>query len=123
MNKSKRKIAFSIVTPIAICGVLSTTPLKVDSMEIMNRNHCHGFRQSLLQESVNKLKANGSLTEEDVKNIECYMNKEREVKEKEIKEKIYNSECEKIDNMVSGKVITKEKGDKIKDAMKENLQQ
>ena len=41
----------------------------------------------------------------------------------EIKEKIYNDECEKIDKMVSNKIITKEKGEKLKVEVKENLQQ
>ena len=50
-------------------------------------------------------------------NQDSYMIKEREVKEKEIKEKIYNDECEKIDKMVSNKIITKEKGEKLKQAI------
>ena len=61
--------------------------------------------------------------EDDIKNIDSYMIKEREAKEKEIKEKIYNDECEKIDKMVSNKIITKEKGEKLKVEVKENLQQ
>ena len=44
-----------------------------------------------------------------------------EDKEKEMKDKIYNMECEKIDKMVSEKVITKEKGEKLKAAVKANL--
>ena len=39
------------------------------------------------------------------------------------REKIYNDECEKIDKMVSNKIITKEKGEKLKVEVKENLQQ
>ena len=77
----------------------------------------------LLRESINDLKEKGTLTEDDIKNIDSYMIKEREVKEKEIKEKIYNDECEKIDKMVSNKIITKEKGEKLKVEVKENLQQ
>ena len=77
----------------------------------------------MLRESINYLKEKGTLTDDDIKNIDSYMIKEREVKEKEIKEKIYNDECEKIDKMVSNKIITKEKGEKLKVEVKENLQQ
>ena len=59
---------------------------------------------------------------DDVKNIESYMVKDREAKEEEIKNKIYNAECEKIDKMVEQKVISKEKGEKLKLTVKDNLQ-
>ena len=48
--------------------------------------------------------------------------KDREAKEEEIKNKIYNAECEKIDKMVEQKVISKEKGEKLKLTVKDNLQ-
>ena len=84
---------------------------------------CPRGQYPLLRESINDLKEKGTLTEDDIKNIDSYMIKEREAKEKEIKEKIYNDECEKIDKMVSNKIITKEKGEKLKVEVKENLQQ
>ena len=87
-------------------------------------NDCpkHHLRGGLLKESVSDLKESGALTEDDVNNIKSYMTKERENKEAEIKEKIYKNECEKIDKMVSEKVITKEKGEKLKASVKENLE-
>ena len=40
----------------------------------------------------------------------------------QVKDQIYNEECTKIDKMVSEKVITKDQGDKLKAAVKENLE-
>ena len=68
------------------------------------------------------LQESGVLTDKDIKNIDEYMDKERTKKNAEMKEEIYKSECERIDTMVSQKVITKEKGNKLKSAViKENL--
>ncbi len=87
-----------------------------------NRCPCPGRRGSnFLRESMDELQEHGELTDEDIKNIDEYMDKERAKKNAEIKEEIYKYECEKIDAMVSQKVITKAKGDKLKSAVKENL--
>lgn len=113
MNKNKKLIAL-LITPVII---LCTSGLKVSAMDHQHR--CP--RNGSLRESVDELKENGILTEDDVKNIHSYMIKDRQAKEKEMKDKIYNMECEKIDKMVSEKVITKEKGEKLKAAVKANL--
>lgn len=87
-----------------------------------DRGHCPGRRgPNLFRESMDDLQESGVLTDEDIKNIDEYMDKERTKKNAEIKEEIYKNECEKIDTMVSQKVITKEKGNKLKSAVKKNL--
>lgn len=85
---------------------------------------CHGFcaKKPMLKESVDQLQKGGVLSEDDVKNIEIFINKERELMEKDMRSKVYKEECSKIDKMVSEKVITKDQGDKLKAAVKENLE-
>lgn len=128
MKKYSRLVAL-IITPVVIFATLCGGTVKAYALETtstyMDDSHCpkgHCPRgPGLLKESVDELKESGALTEQDVKNIDSYMSKERQVKEAEIKEKIYNSECEKIDKMVSGKVITKAQGEKLKATVKENI--
>ena len=85
---------------------------------------CNGFclRKPMLKDSVEQLQKGGVLSEDDVKNIEMFINKERELMEKDKRSKVYKEECSKIDKMVSEKVITKDQGDKLKAAVKENLE-
>lgn len=69
-----------------------------------------GFRSTLksLQES-------GVLTETDVKNIETY---HKEKRKSEMKERI----SEDINDMINNKVITAEKGAKLKEALEKELE-
>ena len=57
-----------------------------------------------------------------MKNIDTFIKKERDERMSQVKDQIYNEECTKIDKMVSEKVITKDQGDKLKAAVKENLE-
>lgn len=131
--KKNNKLVVSLFTFAIVLGTLCGGALKVNALEKSSVSSTYNDDNScykgpcprgggLLKESVNELKESGTLTEEDIKNIDSYMTKDREAKEAEIKEKIYNHECEKIDKMVSEKVISKEKGEKLKAAVKENIQ-
>ena len=134
MKKTNKSVGLVIVTLSIIFGTLCGGTLKVNALgnEITSSTYvndnscpkrlCPRVEGGLLKESINELKESGNLTEDDVKNINSYMTKDRESKEAEIKEKIYKVECEKIDKMVSEKVISKEKGEKLKETVKENIQ-
>ena len=128
MKKSNKLVVLTIISSIIfanLCGgVINANALEVTTTtSTYDGNKCPCPRGGgLLKESVSELKESGTLTEDDVNNINSYMTKDREKKEAEIKEEIYKSECEKIDKMVSEKVITKEKGEKLKASVKENLE-
>lgn len=133
MKKNNKVVALTIFTLAIIFGTLCGGVLKADALGNTTYSSTYSEDNShpkfpcprggcVLKESVSELKESGALTEEDVKNIDSYMTKDRQAKEAEIKEKIYNAECEKIDKMVSEKVITKEKGEKLKATVKENIQ-
>ena len=130
--KNNKLVALMIISPAIIFGTLCKDTLKVNALESTTISSTYSDDNScpkspcprgagLLKESVNELKESGVLTEDDVKNIDSYMVKDRQAKEEEIKEQIYNKECEKIDKMVSEKVISKEKGEKLKVEVKENI--
>lgn len=134
MKRTNKLVGLVIITLFIILGTLCGGALKVNALEneVASSTYiddsscpkcpCPRVEGGLLKESINELKENGSLTEDDVKNINSYITKDRESKETEIKERIYKIECEKIDKMVSEKVISKEKGEKLKEAVKENIQ-
>ncbi len=134
MKRTNKSVGLVIITLFIILGTLCGGALKINALEneITSSTYvddssctkcpCPRVKGGLLKESINELKENGSLTEDDVKNINSYMTKDRESKEADIKEKIYKIECEKIDRMVSEKVISKEKGEKLKEVVQENIQ-
>ena len=104
----------------------STYEMNADDKNQVYPDPCPGGRRGgpcILKDSVAELKESGTLTSDDVKNIENYMAKERSQKQAEVKEKIYNLEAEKIDNMIDQKIITKEKGNKLKTAIRENIEE
>ena len=134
MKKTNTSVGLVIVTLSIIFGTLCGGTLKVNALEneITSSTYvddnscpkcpCQRVEGGLLKESINELKESGSLTEDDMKNINSYMTRDRQSKEAEIKERIYKVECEKIDKMVSEKVISKEKGEKLKETVKVNIQ-
>lgn len=133
MKKNNKTIALTIFTLSIILGALCGGSLKADAIEGTTTTSTYSEDNSspkcpcprggrVLKESISQLKESGVLTEDDVKRIDSYMIKDREAKKDEIKEQIYNAECEKIDKMVNEKVITKEKGEKLKASVKENIQ-
>ena len=67
-------------------------------------------RKSIFKESIEKLEVEGVLTQDDVKNIKEYCKEQRIKKEKE-------KSIERVEQMVKDNVITKEKGEKLKQAI------
>ncbi len=133
MITKKQKLVLLAVTSLISFTIFSGSFININALENtisstygddmgekVNYPRCP---RGLLKDSVNELKDSGVLDDNDVKNIDSYMLKEKEAKEAEMKEKIYNFESEKIDNMVNENVITKEKGDKLKATVKENIEE
>ena len=80
--------------------------------------HKHMRGKHLIKESVDELQKSGVLTGEDVKNIDAYHQKLREQRKEEMKKK----RDAIIDDMVTQKVITKEKGEKLKSTIDKNIE-
>lgn len=78
---------------------------------------CKIQRRSLLMQSVQELQKDGTLSKQDVQKIKEFRKKERE----EMKQRILQSQCKKVDQMVKEKVITKQQGIKLKQTMEKNL--
>lgn len=74
--------------------------------------------KNVFKESVNELQKSGILTSEDVKNIDAYHEKLREQRKEEMKKKREAV----IDNMVNEKVITAEKGEKLKETINKKIE-
>ena len=70
-------------------------------------------RKSIFKESVESLEVQGVLTQDDVKNIKEYCKQQMIKKEKE-------KSIERVEQMVKDNIITKEKGEKLKDAINSN---
>ena len=67
-------------------------------------------KKSIFKESIEKLELEGTLTQDDVKNIKKYFKEQMIKKEKE-------KSIEHVEQMVKYNVITKEKGEKLKQAI------
>ena len=70
-------------------------------------------RKSIFKESVETLEVQGVLTQDDVKNIKEYCKQQMIKKEKE-------KSIERVEQMVKENIITKEKGEKLKQAINNN---
>ena len=101
-----------------------TNASKLAITEITNKNdeNCkcghHHRGKKLFDESINELKESGVLSESDINKINEYMKKEHEQRKAEMKKK----RDEKIDNMVNENVISKDKGNKLKEAIDKNIE-
>ena len=67
-------------------------------------------RKSIFKDSIDKLEVDGVLTKDDIKNIKDYCKEQHIKREKE-------KSIERVDEMVKDNVITKEKGEKLKQAI------
>ena len=67
-------------------------------------------RKSIFKDSIDKLEVDGVLTQDDIKNIKDYCKEQHIKREKE-------KSIERVDQMVKDNVITKEKGEKLKQAI------
>ena len=75
--------------------------------------------KNIIKESVDELQKSGVLTDEDVKNIDAYHQKLREQRKEEMNKKRDTV----IDDMVNQKVISAEKGEKLKSTIDKNIEQ
>lgn len=87
---------------------LSTQPQNSSEQQQINGKMMH--RKSIFKESIEKLEVEGVLTQDDVKNIKEYWKEQMIKKEKE-------KSIEHVEQMVKDNVITKEKGEKLKQAI------
>ena len=78
--------------------------------EQQNPNGKLMHRKSIFKESVESLEVQGVLTQDDVKNIKEYCKQQMIKKEKE-------KSIERVEQMVKDNIITKEKGEKLKEAI------
>ena len=78
--------------------------------EQQNPNGKLMHRKSIFKDSVEALEVQGVLTQDDVKNIKEYCKQQMIKKEKE-------KSIERVEQMVKDNIITKEKGEKLKDAI------
>lgn len=87
---------------------LSTEPNNSCEKQHQNCNGMH--KKSIFKESIKKLELEGTLTQDDIKNIKTYCKEQKIKKEKE-------KAIEHVEQMVKDNVITKEKGEKLKQAI------
>jgi len=78
--------------------------------EQQNPNGKLMHRKSIFKDSVEALEVQGILTQDDVKNIKEYCKQQMIKKEKE-------KSIERVEQMVKDNIITKEKGEKLKEAI------
>lgn len=88
-------------------STVSTTP------EGTKEHRCKG--KGGFEATLKELQESGVLTEDDVNKIDAYHKEKREAK---MKEKMHES----IDEMVKDKVITTEKGQKLKEALDKKIE-
>ena len=81
--------------------------------EQQNPNGKLMHRKSIFKYSVEALEVQGVLTQDDVKNIKEYCKQQMIKKEKE-------KSIERVEQMVKDNIITKEKGEKLKETINNN---
>jgi len=81
--------------------------------EQQNPNGKLMHRKSIFKDSVEALEVQGVLTQDDVKNIKEYCKQQMIKKEKE-------KSIERVEQMVKDNIITKEKGEKLKETINNN---
>ena len=80
------------------------------SCEQHHQNGKMPHRKSIFKDSIDKLEVDGVLTQDDIKNIKDYCKEQHIKREKE-------KSIQRVDQMVKDNVITKEKGEKLKQAI------
>ncbi len=114
------KLLSSAIIMTSIC--LSFSNIHANAEQITSEPHEHCLkREGSMRKSINQLKDEGVLTEKEVNNIYNYMNEQRKNNEMNMKERIYLEKCKKIDDMISKNIISKEKGEKLKVTIKQNI--
>lgn len=96
------------------------TTINISQEDMTNQPpHKHMRGKHVIKESIEELQKSGVLTDEDVKNIDTYHQKLREQRKEEMK----NKRDAMINDMVTQKVITKEKGERLKLTIDKNIEQ
>lgn len=124
-------IALSIMTILGSSQIINAnTKTEETTTSIISEKHdCDGscskcpgqgkmMGKNIFKESVDELQKSGVLTAEDVKKIDTYHEKLREQRKEEMKKKREAI----IDNMVNEKVISEEKGNKLKVTIEKNIE-
>ncbi|WP_296647842.1 hypothetical protein [Romboutsia sp. 13368] len=115
LNKKNVILASMLSLTLLSCSLNLSNAQEV-SLEPKNpceQQHENGkmmHRRSIFKQSVENLEEEGVLTQDDVKNIKEYCKQQMIKKEKE-------KSIEQVEQMVKDNVITKEKGEKLKQAI------
>ena len=120
MKLNKKNVMLSFILVLTLVSSNFYT-LDAQEINIEPKNSCEQHnpdnkmtpRKSIFKQSVDKLEQEGTLTQEDINNIKEYCKEQMIKKEKE-------KSIEYIDQMVKDNVITKEKGEKLKEDIMNN---
>ena len=120
MKLNKKNLALSFILGLT----LVSSNIYMSSAQVPNeepKNQCEQPnpnnkmmpRKSIFKQSVDKLEEEGVLNQEDINNIKQYCKEQMIKREKE-------KSIEHAEEMVKDNVITKEKGEKLKESIKNN---
>lgn len=134
MKVKKQLLPAIVLSMITILGssqiINANTKIEESKTSIISEKHdCDGscskcnrqgkmMGKNIFKESIDELQKSGVLTTEDVKKIDTYHEKLREQKREEMKK----NRKAIIDNMVNEKVISEEKGNKLKSTIEKNIE-
>lgn len=114
LNKKNIIIASMLSLTLLSCNfsLSNAQELRIQPQNLCEQKHPNGriHRKGIFKESIEKLEVEGTLTQDDVKNIKEYCKEQMIKKEKE-------KSIEHVEQMVKENIITKEKGEKLKQAI------
>ena len=120
MRLNKKNVALSFILGLT----LVSSNIYMSNAQVPNeepKNQCEQLnpnnkmmpRKSIFKQSIDKLEQEGVLNQEDINNIKQYCKEQMIKREKE-------KSIEYVEQMVKDNVIPKEKGEKLKEAIKNN---
>lgn len=116
MKLNKKNLLLASVLGLTLIssnvGLINGQELNPEPKSSCEQQHTHKkmHRKSIFIESIKHLEDEGVLTQDDINKIKEYSKQQMIKKEKE-------KSIERVDQMVKDKVITKEKGEKLKQAI------
>lgn len=114
LNKKNIVIASILSLTLLSCNFIlsNAQELSTKPQNSCEQKHPNGkmYRKSIFKESIEKLEIEGTLSQDDVKNIKEYCKEQMIKKEKE-------KSIEHVEQMIKDNIITKEKGEKLKEAI------
>ena len=120
MKLNKKKIMISFILGLTLVSsnfyLSNAQELNIEPKNLyeqQNTNNKMMPRPSIFKQSVDKLEQEGVLTQDDVNNIKEYCKEQMIKREKE-------KSIEYIEQMVKDNIITKEKGEKLKESITNN---